>query len=68
MLKIDYILLARHFREETLDEENVTIIDWQNENAITTLTNNSLKDLCCQEQVPIEKQKFTKEETKTWKK
>ena len=68
MLKIDYILLARHFREETLDEENVTIISWQNENAINTLTYNRLKNVCCQEQVPIEEQKITKEETKAWKK
>jgi hypothetical protein len=68
MLKIDYILLARHFREETLEEENVTIIAWQNENVINTLTYNRLKNLCCQERVPIEEQQITKEETKAWKK
>ena len=68
MLKIDYILLARHFREETLNEENATIIAWQNENVINTLTYNRLKNVCCQEQVLIEEQKITKEETKAWKK
>ncbi len=68
MLKIDYILLARHFREETSEKENVTIITWQNENVINRLTYNRLKDICCQERVPIEEQKITKEETKAWKK
>lgn len=68
MLKIDYILLARHFREETLEEENETIIAWQNESVINNMTYNRLKNVCCQEQVPIEEQKITKEETKAWKK
>ena len=68
MLKIDYILLARHFREETLEKENVKIIAWQNESIINNMTYNRLKNVCCQEQVPIEEQKITKEETKAWKK
>ncbi len=68
MLKIDYILLARHFREETLEEENVTIVAWQNESVINTLTYNRLKNVCRKESVPIEEQKITKEETKAWKK
>ena len=68
MLKIDYILLARHFREETLEEENMTIIAWQNENVINSLTYNRLKNICFQERIPINEQKITKEETKAWKK
>lgn len=68
MLKIDYILLARHFREETLEEENVSIITWQNESVINNLTYKRLKNVCHQERVPIEEQKITKEETKAWKK
>jgi hypothetical protein len=68
MLKVNYILLARHFREETLEEENVTIIAWQNESVINTLTYNRLKNICNQERVPIEEQQITKEETKAWKK
>lgn len=68
MLKIDYILLARHFREETLEEENVTIIAWKNESTINRLTYNRLKNICYKERLPIEEQKITKEETKAWKK
>ncbi len=68
MLKIDYILLARHFREETLEEENVTITAWQNESVINSLTYNRLKNVCCQERVPIEEKQITQEETKAWKK
>jgi hypothetical protein len=68
MLKIDYILLARHFREETLEEENVTIIAWKNESTINRLTYNRLKSICYKERLPIEEQKITKEETKAWKK
>ena len=68
MLKIDYILLVRHFREETLEEENVMIIAWQNENVINSLTYNRLKNVCFKERMPIEEQKITKEETKAWKK
>jgi hypothetical protein len=68
MLKVDYILLARHFREETLEEENVTIIAWQNESVMNSLTYNRLKNLCCREIVPIEEQQITQEETKAWKK
>jgi hypothetical protein len=68
MLKIDYILLARHFREETFEEENVKIIAWQNESVINSLTYKRLKKICQQERVPAEEQKITKEETKAWKK
>ena len=68
MLKIDYILLARHFREETLEEENVNIIAWQNESISNNLTYKRLKNVCCQEQIPVEEQKITDEETKAWKK
>ena len=68
MLKVDYILLARHFREETLEEENVLIIAWQNENIINFLTYNRLKNVCYREQIPVDEQKTTKEESKAWKK
>jgi hypothetical protein len=68
MLKIDYILLARHFREETLEEENQMIVAWRNESVINSLTYNRLKNICHQERIPIEEQKITKAETKVWKK
>ncbi len=68
MLKVDYILLARHFREETLEEENVSIFAWQNESVINNLTYKRLKNVYHQERLPIEEQKITKEETKAWKK
>jgi hypothetical protein len=68
MLKIDYILLARHFREETLEEENQMIMAWRNESIINSLTYNRLKNICHQDKIPIEEQKITKAETKVWKK
>jgi hypothetical protein len=68
MLKIDYILLARHFREETLEEENITILAWQNESIINKLTYNRLKKICQSDRIPVDEQKITKEETKAWKK
>ena len=68
MLKIDYILLVRHFREETLEEENVAIVAWRNANMLNSLTYNRLKNVCCRERVPIEERIITKEETKAWKK
>jgi hypothetical protein len=68
MLKIDYILLARHFREETSEEENMNICSWKNESIINSLTYNRLKSVSITERLPIEQQKITKEETKVWKK
>jgi hypothetical protein len=68
MLKIDYILLARHFREETLEEENQMIMAWRNESIINNLTYKRLKIVSVTERLPIEQQKITKEETKVWKK
>lgn len=68
MLKIDYILLARHFREETSEEENTKIVSWREESIINSLTYNRLKCVSTTERVPIEEQKITKEETKVWKK
>ena len=68
MLKIDYILLARHFREETLEEENLTILAWQNESIINKLTYNRLKKIYQSDRVPIDEQKITKEEMIAWKK
>jgi hypothetical protein len=68
MLKIDYILLARHFREETLEEENFTILAWQNKSIINKLTYNRLKKICQSDRIPVDEQKITKEEMKAWKK
>ena len=68
MLKIDYILLARHFREETSEDENTKIISWREESIINCLTYNRLKSVDTTERLPIEQQKITKEETKVWKK
>ena len=68
MLKIDYILLARHFREETLEEDNITIMAWKNECITNHLTYHRLKNICQSEQMPVEEQKITKAETKVWKK
>jgi hypothetical protein len=68
MLKIDYILLARHFREETSEVENTKIISWREESIINSLTYKRLQCVSTTERVPIEQQKITKEETKVWKK
>lgn len=68
MLKIDYILLARHFREETLEEENTTILAWQNESVVNKLTYNRLKKIYQLDQISVDEQKITKEEMKAWKK
>ncbi len=67
MLKIDYILLARHFKEETLEEENLKILAWKNESIINKLTYNRLKKICQSNCVPVDEQKITKEEMKVWK-
>jgi hypothetical protein len=68
MLKIDYILLARHFREETSEEENTKIVSWREESIINNLTYNRLRCVSTTERLLIEQQKITKEETKVWKK
>jgi len=68
MLRIDYILLARHFREKTLEEENLTILAWQNESITNKLTYNRLKKIYQLDQISVDEQKITKEETKAWKK
>ena len=68
MLKIDYILLAKHFREETSERENLTIVAWQNESIINELTYHRLKKNCQLDRILVEEQKITREETKAWKK
>lgn len=68
MLKIDYILLVKHFRAQTSDEEESKIISWRNENIINNLTFNRLYNVFTIEQTPLENQKITKEETIAWKK
>jgi hypothetical protein len=68
MLKIDYILLARHFREETSEEENMRIHSWRDESIINSLTYKRLESVSTTERLPIEQQKITNEETKVWKK
>ncbi len=68
MLKIDYILLARHFREETSEDENTKIISWREESIINSLTYKRLQGVSTTERLPIEQQQITKEETKVWKK
>lgn len=67
MLKIDYILLAKNFREETLDEENLIILAWQNESTTNKLTYQRFKKIYQSDRVPIDEQKITKEEAKAWK-
>ena len=68
MLKIDYILLIRHFRRETLDDENIAIITWQSESVINSLTYKRLKNVYSQESLPIAEKKVSNEEAKIWKK
>jgi len=68
MLKIDYILLARHFREQTSDEEECKIISWRNQNRISGLTYHRLYVIFKKEKPLLEEQKITKEETIAWKK
>jgi hypothetical protein len=67
MLKIDYILLARHFRGETSDEENISIDLWKNEAVINILTYKRLQRVSKSEN-SIEIKKISKEETVVWKK
>ena len=68
MVKIDYILLARHFRQETSEDENTKIISWREESIINSLTYKRLESVNTTERLPIEQQNITKEETKIWKK
>ena len=67
MLKIDYILLVKHFRDKTSEEEEYKITSWRNENTINSLTYNRLYTVFKTEQVSLEEQKITKEETLVWK-
>ena len=68
MLKIDYILLVKHFQAQTSDEEEGKIISWRNENIINNLTYNRLYNIFKTEQTSLEEQKISKEEIIAWKK
>ncbi|MDZ7899389.1 MAG: hypothetical protein U5N85_15360 [Arcicella sp.] len=67
MLKIDYILLARHFREETSEQENYQINIWRDESITNTLTYKRLQRVGEKEINPII-EVISKEETIVWKK
>ena len=66
MLKIDYILLAKHFRGETSEGENTTIDLWRNASIINSLTYKRLQNVSKSGHL-IEK-KISKEEALIWKK
>jgi hypothetical protein len=67
MLKIDYILLARHFRAETSEDENRQITIWRDESITNTLTYKRLQRVGEKEinSIPAV---ISKEETIAWKK
>ena len=67
MLKIDYILLARHFREQTSEAENRQIDVWRDESVTNTLTYKRLQRVGKEEISPLP-QIISKEETIIWKK
>lgn len=67
MLKIDYILLARHFRAETSEPENRQIDIWRTENLTNTLIYKRLQIIGDKEINPIP-EIIGKEETIVWKK
>ena len=67
MLKIDYILLARHFREETSEEENRQIDVWRDESITNILTYKRLKKVG-EKEMSSTPEVISKEETIVWKK
>jgi hypothetical protein len=67
MVKIDYILLARHFREETSEEENRHINIWRDESITNTLTYKRLQKIS-EKEINPEPLVISKEETIVWKK
>lgn len=67
MLKIDYILLARHFRAKTSEEENRKINIWRDESINNNLTYKRLQRLGEKEINPVP-EVTSKEETIVWKK
>ena len=67
MLKINYILLARHFREETSEEENRKINIWRDENITNTLTYKRLQRIS-ESEINSVPRFISKEETTVWKK
>ncbi len=38
MKDVDYILLLKHFRGETTDDENAMIVVWKEQNVVNSLT------------------------------
>jgi hypothetical protein len=67
MVKIDYILLAKHFRGETSEMENNNIVFWRDESLVNASTYDRLKKVNNQE-VATEERVITKEEKIIWKK
>ena len=67
MLRIDYILLARHFRAETSEAENRQINVWLHEGITNTLTYERLQRIGEKEINPVP-EVISKEETIVWKK
>lgn len=67
MLKIDYILLARHFRTETSERENQQINIWRDESITNALIYKRLQRISEKEINPVP-EIMSKEETIVWKK
>ncbi|PWK28328.1 hypothetical protein LV89_01111 [Arcicella aurantiaca] len=67
MLKIDYILLARHFRGETSEEENTIIDLWREQSVMNGLTYKRLQKVSKSEN-SVEEKVISKEERIVWKK
>lgn len=67
MLKIDYILLARHFRTETSEGENQQINIWRDESITNILIYKRLQRISEKEINPVP-EIMSKEETIVWKK
>ncbi len=67
MLKIDYILLVKHFRSETSEQENQQITIWRDESITNTLTYKRLQRIGEKEINPVPRF-ISREETIVWKK
>lgn len=66
MIKFDYVLLARHFRGDTSDDEDRLIASWENGTFINGATYQRLFKLHSTDNQPITILK--REETIAWKK
>ena len=67
MLKIDYILLARHFQSGTSSAENRQINTWRDKSITNTLIYKRLQKISEAEINPVP-QIVSKEEIMIWKK